>query len=157
MTILKWYDFAMIWARQRCGEIPRQELFRVKRQKEAFDMQLMELPYQRNKTRYRRKSHWKSTRKSTVKRSVIVIPRITKSKKSENIPAENICEKVLYKLGKHLSEYKWLLIFLIITTLLVFPKKNYLICERVSLSAFSSGFCQVKQSHESSINPKSIP
>ena len=22
MTVWKWYDFAMIWARQRCGEIP---------------------------------------------------------------------------------------------------------------------------------------
>ena len=73
----------MIRARQRCGEIPGQELFRVKRQKEAFDMQLMKLPYQRNKTHYRRKNHQKSTRKATVKRSVIVIPRMTKSKKSE--------------------------------------------------------------------------
>ena len=50
MTVRKWYDFAIIWARQRCGEIPGQELFRVKRQKEAFDMWLMELPCQRNKT-----------------------------------------------------------------------------------------------------------
>ena len=25
MTVRKWYDFAMIWARQRCGEIPGQE------------------------------------------------------------------------------------------------------------------------------------
>ena len=32
MTVWKWYDFAMIRARQRCGEIPRQELFQVKRQ-----------------------------------------------------------------------------------------------------------------------------
>ena len=44
-------------ARQCCGEIPGQELFRVKRQKEAFDMWLMKLPYQRNKTHYRRKNH----------------------------------------------------------------------------------------------------
>ena len=83
MTVRKWYDFAMIWARQRCGEIPGQELFRVKRQKEAFDMYLMKLPYRQNKTHYRRKNHQKSTRKATVKRSVIVIPRMTKSKKSE--------------------------------------------------------------------------
>jgi len=46
-------------------------------------MQLMKLPYQRNETHYRRKNHQKSTRKATVKRSVIVIPRMTKSKKSE--------------------------------------------------------------------------
>ena len=57
MTVRKWYDFAMIWARRRCGEIPGQELFRVKRQKEAFDMWLMKLPYRQNKTHYRRKKH----------------------------------------------------------------------------------------------------
>ena len=32
MTVWKWYDFAMIRAKQRCGEIPEQELFQVKRQ-----------------------------------------------------------------------------------------------------------------------------
>ena len=32
MTDWKWYDVAMIRARQRCGEIPGQELFQMKRQ-----------------------------------------------------------------------------------------------------------------------------
>lgn len=36
-------EFVTTRARQRCGEIPGQELFRVKRQKEAFDMQLIEI------------------------------------------------------------------------------------------------------------------
>ena len=49
MTVRKWYDFAMIWARQRCGEIPGQELFRVKRQNEAFDMWLIN--YSTDKTK----------------------------------------------------------------------------------------------------------
>ena len=31
-------EFVTTRARQRCGEIPGQELFRVKRQKEAFDI-----------------------------------------------------------------------------------------------------------------------
>jgi len=43
----------------------------------------MKLPYWQNKTYYRRKNHQKSTRKATAKRSVIVIPRMSKSKKSE--------------------------------------------------------------------------
>ena len=85
MTVRKWYyaktSYERAW--RRCGEIPGQELFRVKRQKEAFDMWLMKLSYRQNKTHYRRKNHQKSTRKATVKRSVIVIPRMTKSKKSE--------------------------------------------------------------------------
>ena len=40
-------EYVTTRARQRSGEIPGQELFRVKRQKEAFDMWLMNLPYQR--------------------------------------------------------------------------------------------------------------
>lgn len=38
--------------------------------------------------------------------------------------------------------------------LLTFSWKNQLICEKVSLSFFSCGFCQVKQSHKSRIDPK---
>jgi len=43
----------------------------------------MKLPCRQNKTPYREKIPRKSTRNATVKRSVIVIPRMTKSKKSE--------------------------------------------------------------------------
>ena len=51
--------------------------------KRDFWYMLMKLLYRQNKSHYRRKNHWKSTRKATLKRSVIVIPRMTKSKKSE--------------------------------------------------------------------------
>ena len=51
--------------------------------KRDFWYMLMKLLYRQNKSHYRRKNHWKSTRKATLKRSVIVIPRMTKSKKTE--------------------------------------------------------------------------
>ena len=51
--------------------------------KELIRMRIMKLYYPQNQTHYRRKKHQKSPRKATVKRSVIVIPRMTKSKKSE--------------------------------------------------------------------------